>query len=933
MRSEKYSKVIVIGIITLFLLSGAIQFAVNQNSPSGADAKTATPTHFIPVKGNGNKQTGQVVSVNSLYSTEPAPMGIADYGIGSGGVPYNYSTTSFLGHVSIKNLKTYNSSLNSSATEMTFQLNINFVFYDGSKEYVYWVQNVADFNTSSTPSIGFIDNVWNISAHNASVYNSTLSGNGTVGNSSGTFFYYSFANQSLPGNDIYVSYPFNMEMAINYTSTSHGIPELVFTYNDGHGWQTYDNVLFKFATNTTKISGFVVNGYNYEPNGYSFYDAELILGGPGDGTQTNDTNSSVALQLDYFNGHNYQMITNAYNFGSDTAEGIRNVTSTAQYYISNGSLFSSVTSGPGTLEQIYNRSAIALLNISVPGTSGYVVVNGTRYNFIGGDANLTLAAGTYSVKVYNSKSSLILQKNETLAAGSYVFLSAVSSYKVTFLSSGLPTGATWYLNLSNGKSLRTDNSSIFTSLANGSYSYNATAGVIYHANGIFNVSGANVTVDVVFKTSIPKTYQIAFRETGLISGTKWNITLNGSLKSSTSSTLIFNESNGTYYYVVGTVDGFKATPSSGEVNVTGRNVSVSIVFSPSVTVSKYSVIFTETGLVSGIWYVNLTNGQSYYSSSTIITLLLANGTYNYSVSTGNTLFEPSPANGTFTVNGSSVAVNIKFSELQFSLQFNETGLPTGSQWSVTLNGTTESSTSNNISFLILPGTYTYLIIPPPGYTTRQLSGEVRVVDSPLYVNTAFYQEKYNVTFMVSGLASGTLWTITFNGTALSTSFDSVTFSVTNGSYAFAIANVSGYTVTPENGEVLVNGASMTESIVFSQVITVGYFTGSVTPANATIYVDGQTYTQTNGQFNLSLPPGTYEVKVSAPGYNTYTENITVASSTTTHLTNLSLEKTNIPTSTSNSAFPLTDVIVVVVVVVIVALLAGVGLAMISRRKK
>jgi hypothetical protein len=378
------------------------------------------------------------------------------------------------------------------------------------------------------------------------------------------------------------------------------------------------------------------------------------------------------------------------------------------------------------------------------------------------------------------------------------------------------------------------------------------------------------------------------------------------------------------------VDGFKAIPSSGEVNVTGRNVSVSIVFSPSVTVSKYSVIFTETGLVSGIWYVNLTNGQSYYSSSTIITLLLANGTYNYSVSTGNTLFEPSPANGTFTVKGSSVAVSIKFSELQFSLQFNETGLPTGSHWSITLNGTTESSTSNNISFLVLPGTYTYLIIPPSGYTATRISGEVKVVDSPLYVNTAFYQEKYNVTFLMSGLASGTLWTITFNGSTITTSFTSISFSVTNGSYVFIIGNLTGYSVQPSTGTVKVNGSPLSESIVFTKLVTNGYFRGSVSPANATIYINGQSYSLTNGQFNISLPPGTYEVKVSATGFTTYTTNITVSSSSATQIKSLSLQKTSTPSST----FPANDeIIILAIIVVIVAVSAGVGMALRSRRKK
>ena len=92
----------------------------------------------------------QPVNPYNLYRSEPAPMGISDYGIGPGGSPYSYSTTSFLGNINIKNLHTYNASLNSSAKVLTFQLNINFVFYVGSTKYVYWVQNVADFNTFQT---------------------------------------------------------------------------------------------------------------------------------------------------------------------------------------------------------------------------------------------------------------------------------------------------------------------------------------------------------------------------------------------------------------------------------------------------------------------------------------------------------------------------------------------------------------------------------------------------------------------------------------------------------------------------------------------------------------------------------------------------------------------------------------------------------------
>ena len=205
------------------------------------------------------------------------------------------------------------------------------------------------------------------------------------------------------------------------------------------------------------------------------------------------------------------MVTNAYNFGSDTAEGISNVNSTAKYYNSNGSLFASVQNGSGQLTQIYNRTQIGILNITAGVNSGYTTVNGTRIDFTGGEANFTLAPGTYLIRVYGSNGSLVFQRNETISAGGYRTLSPSTSYNVTFVRSGLPSGAVWYLNLSNGESFHSSSASISTELTNGSYAYNATSGDSYYSHGSFSVSGANTTIDVVFKAVPPKQYEIVFQ--------------------------------------------------------------------------------------------------------------------------------------------------------------------------------------------------------------------------------------------------------------------------------------------------------------------------------------------------------------------------------------------------------------------------------------
>ncbi|WP_161939681.1 thermopsin [Picrophilus oshimae] len=702
---------------------------------TGGHAATSTapavikelPQTYAAEKSSTSMQSNQI-NVFQYNSKEPAPMGIADYGIGYNNESYEYNTTSFLGIANINYLCTYNNSLSNASKFMSFQLNINLVFYEGDTEYVYWVQDVAFLNTSSgNHLIYFIDNVWNSSAPNANMHNSTISGNGTVGNSSGTYFYYDYASSSLPGNCIDLQYPSTIEFKIVSAITSNDQPEVIFMYNDGHGWVTYDNVVFKFVNDLTSDCGFVVNGNNYNPHG-DYYDAALILGGPGDGSQTNDISSNIQLQLEYWNGHNYQEILNAYNYGSDTAEGICNVSDSAAYYTYNGTLFSEVTNGTGSLGQIYNQYDIGIINLTSNLKSGSLVVNGTSYNFVNCDVNITLAPGYYDLQLYNSEGVLVAQGDFNLTAGEYLPLSAsISYYTVSFTESNLPSNTIWYVNLSNGQSF-----------------------------------------------------------------------------SSSTNVISFTEPDGTYSYTIATTNKiYSPSPFSGSFTVNGKSVSESVIFS----LVKYNITFTETGLPSGTSWILVFDNHSYTLTNTSYVFSLTNGTYSYSA----TSKDYKNISGTFTVSGSSKSISLTFTLQTYNITFTETGLPSGTSWTLDFNGNTHSLTNTSYTFKLTNGTYSY---SATSKDYKNISGSVTVNGASKTVDLSFILQTYTVTFTETGLPSGTAWYVILNNINESSNTNTIIFSIQNGTYAYKIGNIPGYSVS--SGSIVVNGNNISKTITYTK---------------------------------------------------------------------------------------------------------------------
>lgn len=73
----------------------------------------------------------------------------------------------------------------------------------------------------------------------------------------------------------------------------------------------------------------------------------------------------------------------------------------------------------------------------------------------------------------------------------------------------------------------------------------------------------------------------------------------------------------------------------------------------------------------------------------------------------------------------------------YLLTFSESGLPNGTSWYVTLNGSTHSSTTDNISFSLANGTYPFAVATVSGYTPSPSSGSLLVSGSNFSENIAF----------------------------------------------------------------------------------------------------------------------------------------------------------------------------------------------------
>ncbi len=354
---------------------------------------------------------------------------------------------------------------------------------------------------------------------------------------------------------------------------------------------------------------------------------------------------------------------------------------------------------------------------------------------------------------------------------------------------------------------------------------------VYRTVGVFtaqlNVTdslGAYSLSSVTIRTSIQSHYTVWFNESGLPTGTGWTVFVNNSLSSTTATSLPLSLLNGSYPYIVGVGNtSFHPVSANGHVPVSGGNVAVGVPF----VLTNYTLTFRQSSLPNGLsWSVDL-GGTTNSTSGGMVSYERTNGTYSFGV-TAPSGFGASPSSGQIPVSGANVTIDVTFEQLSFQVAFEEQGLPSGSNWSVTFNSHLQTSTGRWDNFTAPAGSYSYSATSPADYSVSPRTGPIDVNMANQTVLLTFAPVLYAVTFVEAGLPSGSTWSlhvgaIYVNGTGRSAQVD-----LFNGTYNYSTSVSPGYSSPNGTGSIRVVGAPLNLSMTFTKPSSSSNFFTSTT---------------------------------------------------------------------------------------------------------
>lgn len=201
--------------------------------------------------------------------------------------------------------------------------------------------------------------------------------------------------------------------------------------------------------------------------------------------------------------------------------------------------------------------------------------------------------------------------------------------QITIRETGLLNGAIWSATF-NGQTKTSASDMISFNLVNATYqtyshSYSSVSGYVGGGSGAYDFTGGNGTT---YTASYIPIYKVNFTESGLPTGSTWEITVNGSLHNVSGTYFEFAVNNGSSIsYAIKNTTTYYASTGTGQFLVTG-NTTVNIVFRHyAYLVGK--LLPSASGITVNGEKVNATNGQFNVSLNRIGSSGLSPSLYEY----------------------------------------------------------------------------------------------------------------------------------------------------------------------------------------------------------------------------------------------------------------------------------------------------------------
>lgn len=152
-------------------------------------------------------------------------------------------------------------------------------------------------------------------------------------------------------------------------------------------------------------------------------------------------------------------------------------------------------------------------------------------------------------------------------------------------------------------------------------------------------------------------------------------------------------------------------------------------------VTTYSITVQESGLPAGTSWSASYGGVTQSGVASSYRFFDPNGSYAYNIPSVPG-YSANRSSGISVVNGADVSILIGFAPSSsggggsYPVTFTETGLASATRWSVTLNGSTQSSSTTTIQFTEVNGSYPFSVGSLAGYTASPISGTLGVDGGP-----------------------------------------------------------------------------------------------------------------------------------------------------------------------------------------------------------